>query len=206
MQGPAVPLRCDAREPFGARGTGGAERRADLETRLECGAEQVGEVALGELGTDVCAVARFLEQVGVGVEGHAGAGVAKDAADLDDVKPDVDDQVAGEGVAEIMEAHPPTVAIESRSGGGSTQYPLRDVVVQERGAVRGCEDVIGAAGETRAALGLSKNGGELGEERNLAERSSRLGWDPVRRDAAAAARELVADVDDAGGEVVVVGC
>jgi hypothetical protein len=33
---------------------------------------------------------------------------------------------------------------------------------------------------------------------------ARLGWDPVRRDAAAAPRKLVADVDDAAGEVDVV--
>src|SRR4051794_33207105 len=53
--------------------------------------EQGGEVALRELGTDVGAVARFFEQVRVGVQGHAGAGVAEDATDLEDVKADVDD-------------------------------------------------------------------------------------------------------------------
>ena len=51
---------------------------------------------------------------------------------------------------------------------------------------------------------LTENGGELGEERDLPDRGARLGWDPARRDAAAAARELVANVDDAGGEVDVV--
>ncbi len=54
----------------------------------------------------------MLEQVRVGVEGHARAGMAEDAADLDDVEPDVDDQVAGEGVTEIVEAHPSQVAVE----------------------------------------------------------------------------------------------
>jgi len=44
-------------------------------------------------------VARFLEQMRVRVEGHARAGVAEDAADLHDVEADVDDQVAGEGMA-----------------------------------------------------------------------------------------------------------
>jgi hypothetical protein len=44
-------------------------------------------------------VARFLEEVRVGVEGHARASVAEDAADLNDVEADVDDEVAGEGMA-----------------------------------------------------------------------------------------------------------
>src|SRR6266508_1404064 len=87
---------------------------ARLETR-PCGTrEQVGKLALGEFGTDVGAVTGFLEEMRVGVEGHAGAGVAEDAADLDDVEADVDDQVAGEGMAQIVEAHPPTVTIEAR--------------------------------------------------------------------------------------------
>ncbi len=42
---------------------------AGPEARLERSVEEVGEVALGELGTDVGAVACFLEQVCVGVEG-----------------------------------------------------------------------------------------------------------------------------------------
>jgi hypothetical protein len=96
---------------------------AGPEARLDRNWEQVGEVALGELGTDIGAVACFLERVRVGVERHARAGVTEDPADLDDVEADVDDQVAGEGVAKIVETHPPTVAIESRSGGGSTEYP-----------------------------------------------------------------------------------
>jgi hypothetical protein len=64
-------------------------------------------------------VARFLEEVRVGVEGHARASVTEDAADLDDVEADIDDQVASEGVAEIVEAHPPPVDIEARVDGRS---------------------------------------------------------------------------------------
>ncbi len=82
---------------------------AGLQVRRERAAEQVGKLALRELGTDVGAVARFLEQVRVGVERHAGARVAEDMADLNDVEADVDDQMAGEGVAQIAEPHPPTV-------------------------------------------------------------------------------------------------
>jgi len=55
------------------------------------------------LGADVGVVGGLFEEVGVGVEGDAGAGVAEDAADLGDVEADVDDQVAGERVAEVVE-------------------------------------------------------------------------------------------------------
>jgi hypothetical protein len=54
---------------LGRAETGGAELLADLETRLECGGEQFGGIALRELSTNVGAVAGLLEQVGVGVTG-----------------------------------------------------------------------------------------------------------------------------------------
>jgi hypothetical protein len=79
--------------------------------------EQVGEVALRELGTDVGAVPGFLEKVRVGVEGHAGAGVAEDCADLGDVEADVDDQVASESVAQVVEADAPTGLVEAGASG-----------------------------------------------------------------------------------------
>lgn len=53
--------------------------------------------------------------LGVGVEGHAGAGVAEDPADLDDVEADVDNQVAGEGVSQVVEANPPAPATGTAS-------------------------------------------------------------------------------------------
>jgi len=65
----------------------------------------------------------------VGVEGHARSGVAEDAADLYDVEADVDDQVAGEGVAEIVEADAPAGPVEPCAGGGAAKHPLGDVVV-----------------------------------------------------------------------------
>ena len=43
-------------------------------------------------------------EVGVGVEGDAGAGVAEDAADVGDVEFEVDDEVACEGVSEVVDA------------------------------------------------------------------------------------------------------
>jgi hypothetical protein len=49
-------------------------------------------------------VAGVLEQVGVGVERDRDACVPEHAADLGWVEPEVDDQVAGERVAEVVEA------------------------------------------------------------------------------------------------------
>jgi hypothetical protein len=71
------------------RGTGGGSR----------GLEQAGEWAGGHAGSDVLRVAGVLEQVCVDVERDGDAGVPEDAADLGRVEPEVDDQVAGEGVA-----------------------------------------------------------------------------------------------------------
>jgi hypothetical protein len=177
---------------------------AGQQARLDALREQVGEVALRELGADVRTMAGRLEEMGVRVEGPARARVTEDAADLDDVEADVDDQVAREGVAEIVEAHPSARPVEPGVGGGAAEHPLGDVVVQKRRAVAGREHVIGTARETGPASVLAEDGGELGEEGDLADGGARLRWDAVRRDAAAAARELVADVDDAGGEVDVV--
>ena len=68
------------------------------------GLEQAGEWAGGHAGADVLRVAGVLEQVRVGVERDRDARVAEDAADLGQVEPEVDDQVAGEGVAQVVEA------------------------------------------------------------------------------------------------------
>jgi hypothetical protein len=94
--------------------------------------------------------------------------------------------------------------LSSPAPAAAVEHPLGDVVVQKRRAVAGREHVIGSARETGPAFVLAEDGGELGEERDLADGGARLRWDAVRRDAATAARELVADVDDAGGEVDVV--
>jgi hypothetical protein len=49
-------------------------------------------------------VAGVLEQVGVDVEGDRDARVAEHAAGLGWVEPEVDDQVAGERVPQVVEA------------------------------------------------------------------------------------------------------
>jgi hypothetical protein len=66
--------------------------------------EDLGEAAGGHGRADVGGVARPLEQVGVDAERDRRAGVAEDAADLADVEAQVDDQVAGEDVAQVVEA------------------------------------------------------------------------------------------------------
>jgi hypothetical protein len=66
------------------RGTGGGCR----------GLEQGGERAGGRAGSDVARVAGVLKEVCVDVERDRDARVAEDAADLGDVEPEVDDQVA----------------------------------------------------------------------------------------------------------------
>src|SRR5829696_8855763 len=68
------------------------------------GLEQVGVWAGGHAGAAVACVTGVLEQVGVAVEGDRDAGVAEHAADLGWVEPEVDDQVAREGVAQVVEA------------------------------------------------------------------------------------------------------
>jgi hypothetical protein len=79
------------------------------QARSERPGEQIRELAARELRAHVGGVRRLLEQVGVGVEGDADPRVAKNPADLRDVEPDVDDQVAREGVPEIVEAHLPII-------------------------------------------------------------------------------------------------
>jgi len=51
----------------------------------------------------VGAVAPLLEQMRVRVESHTGARVTEAAADLNDIEADVDDQMTGEGVAQIVD-------------------------------------------------------------------------------------------------------
>jgi hypothetical protein len=106
--------------------------------------------------------------------------VAEDAADLSYIEADVDNEVAGECVAQVVEAKPLPVAIEAGVDCRASQDSFRDVVMQERAATRGCEHVVGAVGEAGGVLVLTENGGELGEERDLAHGGARLRCDSVR--------------------------
>jgi hypothetical protein len=90
-----------------------------------------------------------VEEVGVGVERDAGAGVAEDAADLGDIEPQVDDQVAGEGVAQIVEAQRRrALAVDPGSLGGAGECASLDVAMSERGAAPAREDVVARGTET----------------------------------------------------------
>jgi hypothetical protein len=66
--------------------------------------KQGREVTCCHSPADLAGVASVVEEVGVDVEGDCDPGVAENAADLGDVEAEVDDQVAGEGVAQVVEA------------------------------------------------------------------------------------------------------
>jgi hypothetical protein len=127
--------------------------------------------------------------------------VSEDVADLGDVEADVDDQVTGERVPEIVEAYAPAIAIQSGLHGGSAEDALGDVVMQVRRSVRGGEHEVASAAGQRGALVRSEHRRELGQRRNLTQRSARLRRHSAGWYAAPAAGELVANVDDARCEV-----
>ena len=74
------------------------DRRAAL-TRDRVRAEKASELAPRHPLANVGRVRRTVEEVGVDIERDARPRVPEDPADLGDVKPKVDDQMAGEGVA-----------------------------------------------------------------------------------------------------------
>jgi hypothetical protein len=164
--------------------------------------EDVGEAAVGHGGADVGGVARPIEEVGVDVEGDCGACVAEDAADLADVEAQVDDEVAGEGVAEVVEAkRRPAASVEAGALDRVGEGGAGDVSLRERGAVPGGEDVVVIGGEAGAASFPGEDGGELRGERDVADGGARLGCDPPGGGSQVRPRELGADADDAGLEV-----
>lgn len=61
------------------------------------------------------------EQVRVGVEREARPRMAEDAADLRRVEFDVDDQVAGERVSQVVEAEPLPAGVQACSGHGAPE-------------------------------------------------------------------------------------
>ncbi len=85
--------------------------------------EQLGEGACCHAGADVSGVPGVVEEVGVYVECDGDPCVAEDAADLRDVEPEVDDQVAGERVAQVVEAQRrPAVLVEPGGAGGALEH------------------------------------------------------------------------------------
>lgn len=59
-----------------------------------------------------------VEEVRVDVEGDCDARVAEDATNLGNVKAEVDDQVAGKGVAQVVEAERPPLSVVEAGGVG----------------------------------------------------------------------------------------
>jgi hypothetical protein len=104
--------------------------------RLERAGEEVGELAVRELRANLGAVRCLREEVRVGVEGHARSGVAEDAADLGDVEADVDDQVAGEGVAQVVEAQAPLALVKAGLGGGARRSTRLETLWCRKGVPR----------------------------------------------------------------------
>lgn len=124
--------------------------------RREAVREHCRERAVCKLGADVSVVCGLLEEMGVGVEGNAGARVAKDAAYLGDVEADVDDQVACKGVVQVMEAQTPAAGLgEAAVSDGARKREPGCVSVQQRASRSGREHVVARLGETGAALVLA---------------------------------------------------
>jgi hypothetical protein len=149
-------------------------------------------------------MAGIIEEVRVDVERDRDAGVAEDAADLSDIEAEVDDQVAGKGVAQIVEAERrPLVVVEAGLIGRPLQHPPRHVALAQRGAARGREDPAARAWEAcRLTVGCEMLG-QLGDQRDLAHRGRCLRRNPPRRLAAVGAGELRSDPDQPGGEIYV---
>ena len=84
-----------------------------------------------------------VEEVGVSVEGDAGAGVAEDAADVGDVEFEVDDEVAGEGVAEVVDAQAGLVGwVEAGVVGGACEAAPFGIPRRQWRPARAREDVV----------------------------------------------------------------
>jgi hypothetical protein len=125
---------------------------------------------VGHAGADVGGVAGLVEEVGVDVEGRAGAGVAEDAADLLDVELQVDDQVAGEGVAQVVESQAAALTVESGDAGGAGERASLYVALAERRAVARPADPVATCSPRCRGTALAQDRCELRGERDLAHR------------------------------------
>jgi hypothetical protein len=95
--------------------------------------EQVRELAAAHLRSHLGPVDGFVEDVRVGIEGDAGARVAEDRADLGDVEPQVDDQVACERISQVVETEPwLSLLVQAGPLGGAGERAPLDVAVAVR--------------------------------------------------------------------------
>ena len=122
-----------------------------------------------------------------------------------DIRSEVEDQVAGEGVAQIVIAQRRAAAIvDPRDSCGALQPAPGDVAVAVRGAVRGYEHPVGAGGEWCAAAMVRDQISQLRDEWDVSDRCLGLGRYASRGCIAMGPRQLCADVDYAAVEVNVV--
>jgi hypothetical protein len=109
-------------------------------------------------------VAGVLEQVRVDVEPDRDARVAEDPAYLGHVEPEVDDQVAGERVAQVVEAkRRPAVVVQPGELGGASEAAAADVAVALGGAAGGREHPVRVAREPALLPVCAELAGELGD-------------------------------------------
>jgi hypothetical protein len=132
--------------------------------------EQASELARCYPLADLAAMAGVVEEMRVDVEGDRNPGVTHNPADLGDIETEVDNQVAGKGVAEVVEAQRwPVVSVQVSCLGRPLEHPLGDVALSLWGAARGREDPVGRCGERRGLLVRSEQIGELSDQRHLTD-------------------------------------
>ena len=90
-----------------------------------------------------------LEEMRVGIERHARAGVTQDATYLHDIEANVEDQMARERVTEIVEADATPISIEPGIDRCATKHAARDIVVKERRSASRREHVVRPLGIRR---------------------------------------------------------
>ena len=99
----------------------------------------------------------------------------KDPADLGDVEPQVDDQVAGDGVSQIMDPQSRQhLRIQPGPVGRPPQPAPLDVAGTKRSPERGGEDVVVVAGVGGGELVLFQERFQLRKQRDLPHRRGRF--------------------------------
>src|SRR5947209_4211012 len=138
----------------------------------------------------------------VDVQRDRGACVPEDSTCLGNIKPEAEDQVAGEGVAQVVIAQRRAAAIvDPGDSCGALQPAPGDVAVAVRGAVRGYEHPVGAGGEWCAAAMVREQISQLRDEWEVSDRCLGLGRYASRRCIAVGPRQLRTHVDYAAVEV-----
>lgn len=103
--------------------------------------------------TNVGGMRGLIKEMGVGIEGDARPRMSEDAADLSDIEPEVDDQLTGKGVSQVVHAQARLLLpVEAGVVGRAPQAAPLDIAVTERRPERGAEDVVARRREGRGEL------------------------------------------------------